>query len=299
MTADENGVALTQESESGRTAIDSIAWTDQDNFLQAILSWILKSGKRLKPFQVVLYLFHLGKIPGLRKLIPWLNPQKNSFTYLPVNRSLQDTANTPMPVQVIHDFIDRATVHVIMEKCGCRMLRNCRHYPHDIGCLFMGETALKLPHGVCKPVTREEAHAHVEQGVRAGMVPMSGKVRIDNFIYMTPDRGKLLSVCFCCPCCCILTSYKHVPGKYLDGIIEPIEGISIEVTDACSGCGTCIATCPFNAIRLEDGWAVHTDMCRGCGRCEANCPQKAVTIHLDIPRSVDQVKGRIDRYVTY
>jgi len=30
----------------------------QDNFFQAILSWILASGTRLKPFQAVRYMFY-------------------------------------------------------------------------------------------------------------------------------------------------------------------------------------------------------------------------------------------------
>ena len=102
-------------------------------------------------------------------------------------------------------------------------------------------------------------------------IPMIGKVSIDNFIYMTPDRRKLIAICFCCPCCCILRSYKYVPGDYLDGIIEPIDGLKIEVTDKCTGCGTCIDTCPFNAIKVIDGKALHTSTCRGCGRCETFC----------------------------
>lgn len=271
----------------------------KDNPLQAVLSWILSSGTRLKPFQVVLYIFHLGKIPGLRHMIPWLSPKKNSITYLPVNKTLEETVNQAMPVQVIHDFIDKASVHVVMDRCGCRMLRDCKNHTHDIGCLFMGETAQKLPHGVSHYVTREEAHAHVENGVRNGLVPMSGKVSIDNFIYMTPDRQTLLSVCFCCPCCCILTSYKHVPGAYLDGIIQPMEGLVIEVTDDCIGCGTCLDTCPFNAIRIENSRAIHTDSCRGCGRCETHCPQGAVTLTLTQKNAVETVKNRISSYVDF
>ena len=270
-----------------------------DNLLQAALSWIISSRARLRPFKIVLYLFYMGKIPGLRGLIPWLDPGKNSFTYLPVNKSLESPVNNVMPVQIIHDFIDRASVHLIMNECGCRMLNDCKNHSHDIGCLFMGETAHKLPHGVSHYVTREEAHAHVEKAVANGLVPMSGKVRIDNFIYLTPDRRKLLSVCFCCPCCCILTSYKHVPGKYLDGIIQPVEGVKVEVTDDCVGCGTCVETCPFDAIRIVDGRAVHDPVCRSCGRCETYCPQNAVTITLDDKDFGEAVKKRIDSYVTY
>ena len=276
----------------------SIERKQQDNHLQAVLSWIIKSGKRLKPFLPVLATFRIGRVPGLRAMVPWLNPAKNSINYLPVNESITVDGNV-LPSQVVHDLIESAAIHVIMDKCGCRMLRNCQHYTQNIGCLFMGETALKLPHGVCRRVSKESAHAHAARAMALGLLPMTGKVRIDNFIYMTPDRGKLLSLCFCCDCCCILTSYKHVPGPYLDGIIQPINGLTVEVTDDCVGCGVCIQTCAFDAIRIIDGKAVHNSQCRGCGRCERFCPEKAVTITIKNTGYADEVNERIRSYVNF
>ncbi len=270
----------------------------KDNVLQAALSWIIKSGKRLKPFLPILATFHLGKVPGVRRLVPWLNPEENSINYLPVNERIE-TRNNVLPAQVVHDLIESASGHVIMDKCGCRMLRNCSRYTQDVGCLFMGETALRLPHGVCRPVTKTEAHAHADRAIGLGLLPMTGKVRIDNFIYMTPDRSKLLSLCFCCDCCCILTSYKHVPGKYLDGIIQPIEGLIIEISDNCTGCGTCLETCAFNAISIIDGRAVHNSQCRGCGRCERFCPSNAVSISIRNAHYDEQVKKRIRSLVEF
>lgn len=276
----------------------SIERKNQDNFLQAVLSWIIKSGKRLKPFLPVLATFWIGKIPGVRAMVPWLNPDKNSINYLPVNENIEVDGEI-LPSQVVHDLIESASIHVVMDKCGCRMLRNCNCYTQDIGCLFMGETALKLPHGVCRRISKEAAHAHAEKAMGLGLLPMTGKVRIDNFIYMTPDRGKLLSLCFCCDCCCILTSYKHVPGPYLDGIIQPINGLKVEVTDDCIGCGTCLDTCAFNAIDISGGIAVHNQQCRGCGRCERFCPENAVRIFIRNPDYADEVKDRIRSYVAF
>ncbi len=50
----------------------------------------------------------------------------------------------------------------------------------------------------------------------------------------------------------------------------------------CTGCATCVATCPFNAIELRiDGnerQVAHVNMvqCKGCGSCVAACPNKAM-----------------------
>ncbi|UCE36744.1 MAG: CoB--CoM heterodisulfide reductase iron-sulfur subunit A family protein [Thermoplasmata archaeon] len=50
--------------------------------------------------------------------------------------------------------------------------------------------------------------------------------------------------------------------------------------DICSGCGTCVVICPFNAIEKdENGIARVTEvLCKGCGTCAASCPEKAASI---------------------
>ncbi len=52
-------------------------------------------------------------------------------------------------------------------------------------------------------------------------------------------------------------------------------------TDVCTGCGTCIAVCPYGAIeRGEDRKAVvNAVLCKGCGTCVATCPEQAIDIH--------------------
>ena len=48
----------------------------------------------------------------------------------------------------------------------------------------------------------------------------------------------------------------------------------------CSGCGTCIEVCPYNAIiKNERGLAQVTEaVCKGCGVCGASCPERAITM---------------------
>lgn len=49
----------------------------------------------------------------------------------------------------------------------------------------------------------------------------------------------------------------------------------------CSGCGTCIEVCPYNALRKNDKGLAETiaAVCKGCGVCGATCPEKAITMH--------------------
>ncbi len=82
--------------------------------------------------------------------------------------------------------------------------------------------------------------------------------------------------CLCCgPCksckgCVVLELQPEIP--------------EIEVNkDLCSGCGVCMAVCPFDAIRLEKSdaglVAVIDDLkCKRCGLCVTACPAGAITI---------------------
>lgn len=241
--------------------------------------------------------YKVSSLPGLRRLSPWLDPKKNSMTYLPINENLIAQEEVLLP-DVVHGFIDASEHHVVMNKCGCRFGNKCQHHTEDIGCMFMGESALDMPRGVTRRVTRDEAHAHVEKAISAGLVPMTGKVRVDNDLFLIPDKKKLLSVCFCCDCCCMMTFFRHAPGDQLDHVMTPVEGLEIEVTDNCIGCGTCINNCGFEAITIENGKAVHGDICRKCGRCERACPNNAVKIQLHNLSAVEDVTKRIKKYTS-
>lgn len=50
--------------------------------------------------------------------------------------------------------------------------------------------------------------------------------------------------------------------------------------EACSGCGTCVSVCPFEAMsKDEDGIAqVDEALCKGCGLCAASCPERAIAM---------------------
>ncbi|MCP3955686.1 MAG: hypothetical protein GY697_26240, partial [Desulfobacterales bacterium] len=147
--------------------------------------------------------FLLEKSPFLRDRIPLTSPRKNSITYLPaskaiktpaadtrpadtiaINKRIEAAGNHVLPLRVLDDFIDQARVHFLMDQCICRSAFKCRNFTSDIGCLFMGDTALKLPPGLGRRVTREAAHQHARRANRAGLVPLTGKVNVDNLGFL-------------------------------------------------------------------------------------------------------------------
>jgi len=82
-----------------------------------------------------------------------------------------------------------------------------------------------------------------------------------------------------CLCCGPCSSCKACVAMGLQSEIPQI-ALSREV---CSGCGVCVAVCPYDAIKLEktDGGRVAViDIikCKRCGLCVSVCPSGAVTI---------------------
>ncbi|MDI6893642.1 MAG: 4Fe-4S binding protein [Bacillota bacterium] len=53
--------------------------------------------------------------------------------------------------------------------------------------------------------------------------------------------------------------------------------VEIEViAGRCTGCGECVAACPFWAIEVVEGVAVVAESCTGCGACIPPCPEGAL-----------------------
>ncbi|HDD26752.1 MAG TPA: 4Fe-4S dicluster domain-containing protein [Acidilobales archaeon] len=50
--------------------------------------------------------------------------------------------------------------------------------------------------------------------------------------------------------------------------------------EKCTGCGTCVSSCPQGVLELKEGKAVvaNPDSCIGCRVCENVCPTGAVKV---------------------
>lgn len=63
-------------------------------------------------------------------------------------------------------------------------------------------------------------------------------------------------------------------------------------TEACVGCGACVAVCPTHLLSMADGKAAATGaQCIGCGHCAAVCPSGAVAVPAG--------DGWAERYATF
>ncbi len=104
-------------------------------------------------------------------------------------------------------------------------------------------------------------------------------MRWDSLWLGVKKADELVTICHCCDCCCYFRLYRVLPAEAAKGL-QKLEGVNIEVGDACDGCGVCIEKCFIKAMTLKDGKAVPGEACRGCGRCAAVCPKQAVKVVL-------------------
>ncbi|MHA1290568.1 MAG: DUF362 domain-containing protein [Candidatus Thorarchaeota archaeon] len=248
-------------------------------------------------------------IPLLGRAVDKMFFEGDDVIYLPKDSVAQKTIQidmkldrpeeTALPSEIIHHFIEKASFHWIMNVCICRDAAKCEDYPINYGCLFMGEAVQDINPELGRLVTKEEAHDYVRKCREAGLVHLIGRNKLDAQWLGVSPGDKLLTVCNCCPCCCL---WKMLPDltPEIGRKITKMSGVEVKVTDACVGCGTCTEedVCFVNAISMVDGKAVISAECRGCGRCVEVCPNDAIELTINNPEfmsdSIDRVSSVVD-----
>jgi len=249
------------------------------------------------------YRFTLAKlthIPLVRSLIKKMIFEHNNLTYLPkdqvitINKTIEQQENMIIPSAIVEHFIHQSTYHVIMKSCICREANQCKNYPIDLGCLFMGEAAKEIPRELGRHVTKQDALDHVQRCRELGLVHLIGRDKLDETWLGVGSKIPLITVCNCCDCCCL---WRMIPNldETLSSTVKKMPGISIQITDKCVGCGACTDHCFVNAINLKGGKAVIGEECRICGRCAEICPNHAIKITIENEDFIQQTIDRVQQ----
>jgi ferredoxin len=252
------------------------------------------------------FLSRLSRYPVLGRLIEYLLFEDDDIIYLPkdkavsipVNAPLTSREDTVLPSQVLEHFIRQASYHWIMNFCICRDSTQCKDYPIDLGCIFLGEAAMGINPKFGRKATVEETLEHAARCREAGLVHLIGRNKLDTVWLNVGPGKKLLTVCNCCPCCCLWTMLPEINTR-ISAKVNRMPGVTVTVTDTCIGCGTCTKNvCFVDAIRLDGKQAVISDTCRGCGRCVTVCPKDAIEIKIDnsnrISAAIHMIENLVD-----
>ncbi|WP_414468583.1 4Fe-4S binding protein [Methanobacterium sp. ACI-7] len=248
------------------------------------------------------------KVPPLGKIVDKLFfegddiqviPRDSSIQEIKINTDIEVPKDTMLPSQVLKEMIRKSKYHFIMNNCICRVSNDCKDYPQDLGCLFLGKGSKRISTKLGRVVSKDEALEYVDKCGKAGLVNIIGRNKIDSVWLNTGPKEELLSICGCCPCCCLWKMTTDLPeniGKSFSKMI----GIEIEFNEEiCIGCGICSESiCFLEAISIQNGKAkINMEKCRVCGRCAEICPKGAISIKMindAVERSIEHILPLVD-----
>ncbi len=262
--------------------------------------WLLRKG-----FPLRIFFSKFTRVPLLGRFLDYIMFHEDDIIYLPkddvttikINQHIQHHGETVVPSKILKHFIEESNYHWIMNWCICRSASKCEKYPVELGCLFLGEAAMKIDPKLGRRVSKEEALNHAKKCREVGLVHLIGRNKLDTVWLKIGPGHKLLTVCNCCECCCLWKILPHV-SKKISAKVSKMSGVNVIVGENCIGCGTCVDTCFVKAITLVDEKATISNNCRGCGRCASVCPQNAISIEIqeldDLSQSIDRIKSLVD-----
>lgn len=94
----------------------------------------------------------------------------------------------------------------------------------------------------------------------------------------------MLSLCFCCECCCdVRLILREGPDRYWDLYNQRMPGLEVVVSEDCRSCGDCVEACygGERVITIDEHSAVIHERCIGCGKCVTACPEGAISMVFD------------------
>lgn len=242
----------------------------------------------------------LSKIPIIRLIYSKMIFEKSNLTYLTkdkvveitLNKKIQQPDSIVVPSSVVEHFIEKSSYRVIMNFCLCREANRCKNYPIEMGCLFMGEAAKKIPSSFGRPASKKQALEYVEKCRKLGLIHLIGRDRIDETWLGVGSKIPLITICNCCNCCCLWRMLPYLDDR-LSSSVKRMPGVKIKVNENCNGCGICCKNvCFINAIKISNDIAEINESCLACGRCVQICPNNAIELVIE---DKDFIKKTIER----
>ena len=241
--------------------------------------WLKKGGLKAKWYKWV------------TKMAPEMEHNTGSVV-MPLNVDITDESRkVVVPIDMLKESLKNAEFIGGMDTCLCRSSNGCTDFPHDLGCLFLGEagkTACK--HGLGREFTYEEACARIDRAAELGMMAQGVWIEFEQILWgvRNDQMDSFLEICFCCPCCCVAMQLSSNLTEKERFRFHPSGWTAVPDRTKCIGCGACVKkgrACPAEALSIgEDGKVtVNQELCLGCGICTTRCPVDALKLKQTMP----------------
>ena len=187
-----------------------------------------------------------------------------------VNQSFQKDDSLFLPVDLLKEAVRRASYIVVMDQCLCRISNNCQDYPQELGCIFLGPAARNISEKIGHEATVEEALSQIDYAESLGLSHVMGRNKIDTVWMNIGPKEQLLTICHCCPCCCLWKVLPDIHTDISDKVMR-INGVSVKTkNEDCVLCRKCLGddVCFGGAIYLDESEnkiKIDQEKCVGCG----------------------------------
>jgi Pyruvate/2-oxoacid:ferredoxin oxidoreductase delta subunit len=207
----------------------------------------------------------------------------NPIKIIPVDQTIEIGDEFVLPSQTVEAIINKFD-DIAVGYCFCRQRRSllgepCGTEAPTLNCFTFGKSARHtVAQGFAQKVSKEDALKIMREAENAGLIHKA-------FHPGSRESKDETSICNCCKDCC--DTLKLWRSGTLP-LINSTYHLALIDRDTCTGCGTCVAWCPTDAILLdEDGLAQRDESaCLGCGICSRFCPEEAISLKEGLRRVV-------------
>lgn len=228
-----------------------------------------------------------------------LSPDMEKHTgtiVMPLNVDITNQSEkVVVPLDMIKASLKKMSYIAGMNECLCRDANDCKDYPHNLGCLFLGEAAkVVVKHNLGREFTYEEACERVDLAAKYGLMGQAVWIEVEQFLWGVRNdlMDKFFEICFCCPCCCIAMRLARNATDKERHRFHPSGWTAVANTTKCIGCKQCAPSvngCPVEAISFDffGKVKINQNKCVGCGICKARCTQDVIKIKQTMPMRKD------------